>query len=398
MKVALVDNMNNNFFALARYLRELDLDVDLFLVDRDGQAHFHPENDTFLDLRNEKWIKPFPFDYSVRDMLKSKTSLKRIFRPYDKIIACGNSMAYFEKVSIQVDLYIPYGSDLYALPFFNQKIELFSLKSIVAWFVQRKNSKLQCKSIKRAKSIICNTNWSTTQLALEKIGREAINLPRLMIYKEKATASEGVDLWKFIEEHDFVVISPTRHLWKSNGDALPDFEKYGGMKRNDKLLTAFSRCIKQNLFNNPKLILFQYGLDVEFSKTLINDLGIENYVQWMPLMPRKEIMRGMSRASFVADQFRENMSATSAGTTNEALAVGTPVITNTDGALNDISDPYYGAPILQALEVDEIFEYFEEYAQNRQKYKGIGKSGSEWFDNHLGRGLAQRYLSLLSSL
>mgnify|MGYP001407938024 FL=1 len=32
MRVALIDNMNNNFFSLTRYFRDLGVDADLFLI------------------------------------------------------------------------------------------------------------------------------------------------------------------------------------------------------------------------------------------------------------------------------------------------------------------------------------------------------------------------------
>ena len=127
----------------------------------------------------------------------------------------------------------------------------------------------------------------------------------------------------------------------------------------------------------------------------MSDLGLEGFVHWFPIMSRKELVAGISMATFVADQFREGMSATSAGTTNEALAYGTPVITNTDGAIHSEDDPYFGCPILEALKMEEIYEYFQDYAKKPSKYKKIGRLSEEWFDENLGEGLAQKYLGLL---
>lgn len=41
MKIALIDNMNNNFFAVTRYFRDLGIDAHLFLIQSESQ-HFTP--------------------------------------------------------------------------------------------------------------------------------------------------------------------------------------------------------------------------------------------------------------------------------------------------------------------------------------------------------------------
>jgi hypothetical protein len=113
-------------------------------------------------------------------------------------------------------------------------------------------------------------------------------------------------------------------------------------------------------------------------------------------MSRKEIAVGLSRASIVADQFRYGMCGTSAGVTNEALANGVPVVTNTDGAIYNQNDPYFGSPILDALEVDQIFQVFKNYEANPDYFKELGNKGKIWFDSNLGIGLAKKYLDLLT--
>jgi len=68
-----------------------------------------------------------------------------------------------------------------------------------------------------------------------------------------------MEVFDFMSNSDFVVYSPTRHLWKTNSDPLKDFDLFGGVKRNDKLIRAFSQLVKKRLFKNPMLIFFEYG-------------------------------------------------------------------------------------------------------------------------------------------
>jgi glycosyltransferase involved in cell wall biosynthesis len=396
MRIALVDNMNNNFFALARYFRALGIDADLFLIPDSSLSHFAPDKDTWLNLANSSWIKWFPVSYNWRSYLKPVSkSVRSAFSQYDKVIACGPAVGLLYRAGIGVDLFVPYGSDLFNSPFLskaNLPSNIFRIP--ISYLISLRRAYLQRKGIQGATYIISNANWKIAQDAIDLLGCSTTSLPRVMVFKEELP-SNAFSRFLFFHQHDFVVFSPTRHLWKTNAEPLPDFEVHGGAKRNDKLIRAFSRIVKDRVFENPILVFCDYGSDVLHSKALIQELEIESYVRWLPLMSRRELIAGISMASFVADQFREGMSATSSGTTNEALAYGTPVITNTDGAILDEDDPYYGCPILQALSEEDIYVHLRSYPQNPQVFKDLREMSVKWFDNNLGIGLAYEYLRLL---
>ena len=55
MKIALIGNMNNNFFSMLRYFRDLGMDATLFLF-KNEQAHFLPKYDTWEIKKWEKYI------------------------------------------------------------------------------------------------------------------------------------------------------------------------------------------------------------------------------------------------------------------------------------------------------------------------------------------------------
>jgi glycosyltransferase involved in cell wall biosynthesis len=397
MKVALVDNMNNNLFALARYFRQLGVDADLFLIPDSSHLHFAPKKDTWQELKKVSWLKEFPISYHWKNYLRPIHRLvRREFSAYDKVVACGPSIGLLHRAGIKVDLFIPYGSDLYNLPFCNKQIRSYKLfKLVFVYFLILYRCSLQKKGIQNSKSIISNANWKVAQQAVDRLGCQSTNFPRIMIYKEELPP-RAFEKFAFFQKHDFVLFSPTRHLWKTNAEPLADFHRFGGAKRNDKIVEAFAQVVKEKLFSNPLLVLCEYGPDAEHTKNLVSELGLEAFVHWFPIMSRRELVAGISMATFVADQFREGMSATSAGTTNEALAYGTPVITNTDGAIHSEDDPYFGCPILEALKMEEIYEYFQDYAKKPSKYKKIGRLSEKWFDENLGEGLAQKYLGLLS--
>ena len=378
-----------------RYFRDLGIDADLFLIPGATKihSHFDPSEDTWTDLTNVNWIKEFPVSYHWSNYINwSYKTVRKTFKCYDKVIACGPAVGLLHRAGITVDMFIPYGGDLFNLPFPSDRNHD---ENWLKFLLILHRSTLQKQGIQNAKFIISNANWKVANDAVEKLGCSALNLPRIMIYKENNPKNKCSN-FDFFDDHDFVVFSPTRHLWKSNAEPMQDYKKFGGAKRNDKLIRAFSRVINNIRNIKPLLVFCEFGADVNESKQLINELGISQYVCWMPLMSRKELVIGISKATFVADQFREGMSATSAGTTNEALAYGTPVITNTDGAIYKENDPYFGCPILQALSEEEIFQHFEKYFDNTECYRKIGIDSKKWFVDNLGVGLAGKYLKILS--
>ncbi|MDC0156988.1 hypothetical protein OAK38_04430 [Verrucomicrobia bacterium] len=396
MKIALIDNMNNNMFALARYFRALGIDADLFLIPDSSHQHFAPEQDSWESLEGVQWLRKFPLSYSwMNYLLPVKHLLRKELSAYDRVIACGPSLGLLHRAGIRVDLFIPYGSDLYNLPFIRKQISNSRpFKLAFVFFLILYRCYLQKKGIQNAKSIISNANWKVAEQAVDRLGCRSVNFPRIMIHKEELPR-RAFEKFGFFKKHDFVVFSPTRHLWKTNDEPLSDFDRFGGAKRNDKLVVAFARAVNEKLFDNPLLALCEYGADVGHTKELVRELGVESLVHWFPIMPRRELVAGISMATLVADQFREGMSATSAGTTNEALAYGTPVITNTDGAILSEDDPYFECPILEAITADEIYGHFKDYARNPDKFSETGRRSEKWFTKNLGQGLAEKYLVLL---
>ena len=76
MKVALVGNMNNNNFALLRYLRDLGVDAHLLLFDNEI-GHFVPEHDTWQLAKWQPFIHALPFGNNPRHLLLKSGALIR---------------------------------------------------------------------------------------------------------------------------------------------------------------------------------------------------------------------------------------------------------------------------------------------------------------------------------
>ncbi len=393
IKVALVDNNNNNFFSLARYLRERNIDAHLYVIPGHRSAHFLPVNDTFQDVNELDWIHQFPYRTFLRDWLLSMFRKElTIFRHYDLIIACGYSPAFLKREGVQIDIFIPYGSDVFYYPF-----RVIGSTGIWHYFLKlaTRITSFQRRAIKQSSVIVTNPKHKMTKIALDKLHVRALDLGVPMVFPEENGDLDEV--WDFLEDHDFIIFNHSRQIWKSNPYKLNDFKKYGGNKRNDKTIKAFSKFITVTKYITPILILFEYGEDVDASKALVDELGIKENVKFMPLMSRKYILQGLCQADLGIDQVRENICGIG-GTTYEIMSMGIPALSHTDGATNDETSMFYKAPFVEVLTSNDIYEVFIDYENNIEKYKRIGEESRKWFSKNLGNGLADKYVEVLNKL
>ncbi len=387
MKVALIDNMNNNFFAFARYLRDLGVDAHLYLIPNSKYEHFNPKADTFEDVQKMDWIHTFPTSIDAyNNFFLPKNRIEKEFKGrYDLIVSCGLSSAFLKKSGIDSDIIIPYGSDLYDISVMDMNSSFKDFLRNLYWY---KLGYFQRKAYKDTKVLMVNLNHSRYKIAVDKLGVKPMNRTVPMVYNREDYSKIYSSKFSFLDKHDFVVFNHARQEWRSDT---------GTNKGSDRVIEAFAKYLKVTQFENPILVLFEYGTDVKYSKELIEKLEIQKYIKWMPKSNRKEIMIGLQKATFGIDQIRENMSGTG-GTANEVLASGVALITHTNGAVEDKTSLFYKAPLVDILTVEDIFNVFVDYEKNPEKYEKIAKSAKEWFDKNLGIGLTKDYKKILEDL
>src|SRR5918993_443400 len=114
MKIGIIGNMNNMYFPLARYLADEGYDCDLLLLNNEP-SHFHPSADSFqqkfnFTIRQLTWGDPAHF---FRDRKHAEKDLSS----YNFLIGSGTAPAFLNRMKRTLDLFIPYGEDLYIWPF-----------------------------------------------------------------------------------------------------------------------------------------------------------------------------------------------------------------------------------------------------------------------------------------
>ncbi len=386
MRVALINNMNNNFFSLARYLRDRGIDAHVFQFDSIYNG-FLPEADTFEDVQEIDYIhlisqitfRDFfnPFSRKVKRAIKK---LKQELVGFDVVIGCG-VLAFFERAGMQpLDVLIPYGGDVYQLTdLFNYSRKKYFPYSMLMRYIM----KYQRAAIQKVR---CTVSFASNDLhiadALANMGKPWIDWNIPMIYPIACPSTET--RWDFLKNHDFVLFSQIRQTWKTGTD-------YNG---NDRAIEGYAKFIKEhNRFKNPVFVLFEYGCDVSASKELIATLGIESYIKWVPSMNRKYIYSGLDHADLVTGIFNPEV-ISCGGVTYEAFSRSVPVI----GCAKIERGGRHDLPLLHAMEPEEICAILTDFQENPLKYQKIGKKSKAWFDKEVGEGLIDRYVKLFRIL
>lgn len=393
LKIALIGNMNNNFFSLHRYLINNGYDSTLFLYNNELN-HFMPEFDTWEIKKYESSIvslnvgNPF-IEFNFR-LLSSTLS------DYNFIFGCGYAPYYFEKIGRRLDVFVPYGSDLYELSTNYFKIrtsEGFTslLKSIYLKVANLYIFKLQRNGILNAKHVVSTNILKTFADANKSLGISFIDCGFPMVYIENKTEAHNLGLEfaekiKKVSNFNFVIGSQSRQYWTS----IIDSASIDNLKRNDLLIVGFSKFLR-NTNANSCLVLFKYGPDVESSIKLIQDLKIEKNVVWFEKSPRKEILYLFENYIDIgADQF---LSGYFGGTGYEILSQGVPLLATIDVSHSDYKDQTGKSmpPHINVHSSDEIATELNYYYLNPAKLSNLKTDSKNWFDEHLGIGLFKFY-------
>ena len=390
MKIALIGNMNNNFFSIVRYLRDLGMDAHLFMYTNEYQ-HFLPESDTFEIEQYSEYIHTLSMESSGKGLLLLDIDkVKKELQEYDFFIGCGIAPALFLKLNYKLDIFIPYGDGIELTA-----KEKFKIKNIIKYPVRRYTRNQQIKGIKynTTKIIASAVQEITKDTILElELSDKHIKKYLLMVYREENNhISKYSELMK---NKDLILFSHTRHHWT---DLVEDREKKDGGKGLDKLIIGYSHFIEDNPTLNPLLMFFEYGKDVDASKSLISDLGIDKYVVWLPLMPRKEILTLIDHTDIVVDALASEMWG---GVGWEGLSCGKIIMQNIVQSDKDYFDEM-GHPlpfIMKANSYKDVENYLNAFIKNRGYYEKQATENQEWFNQYAGIGLAKEYKKIIEDL
>lgn len=429
MKIGLIGNMNNNNFALMRYFRDLGADAHLLLYSNDGKgslSHFKPESDTW---EIEKWSSfihqtnipnspiaamdpPFSWVMGLKSIIRSKLLLQEVFvrqvskehikeayEDYDSLISSGITPATLLRINRTLDIFYPYSSEaefLFHYEFTSRIRRANILLKKILKTIQNK----QAKGIRLADHVLSFNSGSTAQ-ALEKIGVTAKRFAVPMVYSNEKLPAEPpneslANAARIVSNASFSVLHHARLLWRNNGSfSDTDWQDVG--KNSHWFIGAFADLVKLRTDSEPHLFILEYGPDIEITKELVTELGISEYVTFLPKMERKEIMWLLSIVTVGIGEFYNIPKMIWGGTGWEVLASGKPLIQGfnfEDGEFNDLYG-YPPPPMLPVKNRDDILVHLLSLMDYPAKASDIGEQSKKWFDTYNGAGLAKQWLDLL---
>lgn len=360
-------------YSLCRYLRDRGYDAHLILF-KDEPEQFMPIADSYnVDysyIHQSKWSN-LPTDL----WRTSDSDIRNTLKDFNFIIGCGAAPAYCNKAGVKLDLMIPYGSDVYARPFLLR----YPWRGIRKLWVNFFMSYLQYKGIKEASHIMMDyTNYRYESLLPRNINDRRIYTTPPFIYIPEYGASLGhgdsnINKFKTIRNQtDFVAFHHSRHEW---GEGIA----HGMRKGNDKLIKGFAKFVNSKPEVSASLIMFDYGSTVYRSKELVRKLGIEDKVNWMPLMPRKSIMAGIGLSDVGIGGLEESF--ITYGAVSEFMAKGVPIIQRRSDDSNYRYPEMY--PMINAYSDDSVAEALDIVYTNRREAKRMGEEAKSWFEKYV---------------
>lgn len=371
MKVALLGNMNNIFFATARHLRAAGVDAHLFLFD-DTPAHFHPSQDSF-SLEYQSYTTQLPYGTWQTFAQTPRDAILDAVRGYDFLIGMGTAPALLHRAGRSLDVFLAYGDDIISFPFWLGMPTSSTWKSVLGLPPHQRGgireaavcigmasprddalyAKLQIrgKRVISAVPLVCSLEFSP-----EKVGEYATRSNYYAYFKELREAS---DLLVF--NHSRIAIDKTVNY-----------------KGTEKLLEGFAAFVKKHPKVRANLAILEYGPDVARARELAARLGIGHAVRWFPLMARKEVLLGLSLADVACGEL--GYSYLYGGAITECIAMGKPMIHYRNDADFPAEDLF---PILPAYTAEDVLAQLERFLSDPAGVRAVGEKAREVFETRI---------------
>jgi glycosyltransferase involved in cell wall biosynthesis len=167
-------------------------------------------------------------------------------------------------------------------------------------------------------------------------------------------------------DKEVVFFSPTRQHWTDENRSLT--------KGNDIMLLAAGQLWREG--RRFKLLMVEWGQDLQKTRELIAEQGLDEAVFWVPPMGKQDLWRAYCTSHAVLDQF---ILPALGGVGFETLALGCRLITRTDQTV--LADFFGEAPpVLPAASVEEVAASMRKVLDDPDDLKGTGPEGRQWID------------------
>jgi glycosyltransferase involved in cell wall biosynthesis len=159
-----------------------------------------------------------------------------------------------------------------------------------------------------------------------------------------------------------LLFAPARQNWRIKG--------------NDKLIRAFARLRRAGI--DAALLAPAWGQEVARSQALARELGVADYVAWLPPMPEPLLARHYRAVDLVCDQFQLGVFGL---ITPKAMACGMPVLTSYEPRHHAWcfgEDP----PLARCSSEEDIVAAATTLLSDEHRRRTLGAAARAWVDAH----------------
>lgn len=174
-------------------------------------------------------------------------------------------------------------------------------------------------------------------------------------------------------------LSPSRLIWDIKGQ--------------DKLIKAW-KIYTSATDLNVKMYIVKWGKDADKTVNLVNDLGLQDTIEFISLMSKPKLIKAYHAADIVCDQFILGSYGTAAP---EAMACGVPVLMYLNEYYNTLC---YGRmpPIANAHSIEDIVAEMEKLEDFNYR-KRLSEDGLSWIKKeHSPDMVAMRHIKLYEGI
>lgn len=404
MKVFTNGNVLNNSYNMTRFLRAKGVDAEMFLDDSSPGGQNYPwwEHTRLSATDLPPWIHYRRV--SERDFLLRNHQFMEMAREFSKCdVALVTAWGPILSEAAQIPhVFYSYGGDLMAAHTSREMKE--GLRRVLA----RKRPGIrpmllglrQRAALKRSTDLVAIMMGWQVESYVRPLGLiDKMVRTRLPWKVEDYESKPVADLVRKYEACDLVFFMLTRHSWRS---------LWSDLKGNDKFIRAFAAFVRERP-GKFRLVCIEKGPDVGASKSLIEQLGISKYVEWVPEMNKDGVRSYYSLPNaVVVDQFWHDQwylrypadvgyprIGFGSGSI-EALCARRPLITVFfDREFYDGAEP----PILSAFKIPQIRARLHEVVDmGEEGRRTLGDQGYAFVRRyHDWSGVTDRYISLLEA-
>lgn len=383
MKVAFYGNVCNNYYTLAKALRQkLNIDAHLYLNNKADIQNRPESDDPQLKDNYPAWIHlSGKWDYIPMLSMYDRTFVKELSK-YDVVFLSQFGVTLAPFIKSKTIFYVT-GGDLTQTPFPSKFANTF--KNPVERLIWEYIGYMQRRGIRSCSKILSQPFFPFANALKElKISNERVSksyFPILLdteVFKFNENAEREIDLYNkaLLAPFKFIILHPSR----INLDQSKAGIHSGQWKGNDNLFKAMAIFVKKYKIDDACIALVDrmFSPDIAKARKIISRLGIESNIVWLKPpnpqgFPRKQLMNFYTISDIVADEFATGWFGS---VVLEGMACSKPTFCYVDEDVMKQLYPWH--PIVSSKDPEVLSQLIATYYFDKEKKESLGELSRKW--------------------